>query len=125
MGATILLVDDDRLIRLLARKALEGIGCRVVEADTGEAGVALAAAESPSLILLDFHLPDFDAPAVAARLRALPNGATTPILLLSGAQDAAEIDAARAAGCDDHVPKPINARALAERVRAELARVPG
>jgi DNA-binding response OmpR family regulator len=119
----VLLVDDDRLIRLLARKALEAVGCRVVEAATAESGVSLAKADPPDLILLDFHLPDQDAPAVARELRAFPALATTRILLLSGSQEPDDIAAALAAGVDDHLAKPFTPGALAARVRLELDRL--
>lgn len=116
----VLLIDDDRLIRLLVRKALEGIGCRVVEAETGEGGVAAARAEAPDLILLDFHLPDQDAPDVARALRASPSLARTPILLLSASQDHDQVGLAVLAGVDGAIAKPVNGRVLAERVRFEL-----
>lgn len=121
--STVLLVDDDRLIRLLVRRALEAVGCRVVEADTGEAGLVAAQVERPALILLDFHLPDLDAPQIVRRLRASPALAAIPILLLSAAQDAEELAEAFAAGVNDAIAKPVDGRALADRIRVELGRV--
>jgi len=115
-GARVLLVEDNPINALLARKLLEREGCEVDHAATAEEAMLCAVANDYSLILMDRRLPKLDGMAAAARLRAV--GVASPIVALTA--DAFEEDrrACLAAGMDDFLTKPLDPGAL----RAILAR---
>jgi CheY-like chemotaxis protein len=115
-GARVLLVEDNPINALLARKLLEREGCEVDHAATAEEAMLSAVANDYSLILMDRRLPRLDGMAAAARLRAV--GVASPIVALTA--DAFEEDrrACLAAGMDDFLTKPLEPGAL----RAILAR---
>lgn len=73
-------------------------------------------APRPAFVLLDFRLPDMNAPAVLERLRAHPDLRTLPVFVLSGAAWAEDEDAARRAGATLFRQKPSRVRALREVV---------
>ena len=81
---TVMVVDDDRLQRMLARAALESLGHRVVECLDGASAVTQFSASRPDLVLLDVEMPGRDGYWVATQLRAAEPGGWTPILFLSG-----------------------------------------
>lgn len=80
---TVLLVDDDEDCRLMYAVALEHAGFRVVLAETGRAGIELAAERRPDIILMDLHLPDIDGEEAARVIRADPGCAGTPIVAIT------------------------------------------
>lgn len=80
----ILLVDDDRDTRDMYAWALETRGYRVVHAATAAAGITLAAAERPDVVVSDFTLQGDDGFVLAARVRDTAELADTPLILLSG-----------------------------------------
>ncbi len=79
---TVLTIEDDVATAGLIRDALEAVGYRVLHA-VGGAGIAVAYAERPDVILLDINMPDMDGPEVSRRLRADPATAHIPIVCLS------------------------------------------
>lgn len=115
----ILVVDDEPQIRRAVRRALEGDGHRVHEAESAEEALDLAAAERPALVVLDLGLPDRPGIEVCRRLRAQGAG---PILVLSARHDDAEKVALLDAGADDYVTKPFSTVELQARARALLRR---
>ena len=104
----VLLVEDDAVDRLACRRALAaqpGYVFEVVEADTARAGLQLAHAEAPDLILLDYHLPDMNGVEFLAELAADGGELPVPVMLLTGAQDIAiAVDAMRR-GARDYLIK--------------------
>jgi len=115
---TVMVVDDDRLQRLLARAALESLGHRVVECLDGEAAVQQFSASRPDLVLLDVEMPGRDGYWVAQQLRAAEPGGWTPILFLSGLQGDDDIWRGIEAGGDDYLTKPVTTRLLGAKLRA-------
>ncbi len=119
---TILVVEDEPDIRELVRYNLEEAGFRVVE--TGEAAAALreVARVRPALLVLDRMLPGGDGLEVCRVLRARPETATLPIVMLTA--KATEVDRVLGLefGADDYVTKPFSPRELVARVRAVLRR---
>ncbi|WP_084125272.1 response regulator [Demequina sp. NBRC 110054] len=112
MTRTILVVDDEPDLRAIARVALETIGgLRMIEAVDGDDALAAAGAETPDAILLDHLMPGDDGLTVAARLRALPSLARTPILMMSASPTPPVSD-----DVDGFVPKPFAPRTLAAQV---------
>ena len=114
--ALALVVDDDPTMRLMLESVLAKAGLRT--AAFGDAKSALAAFESlsPDLVLLDIGLPDIDGCALCGMLRDLPNGRHTPIMMLTGRDDAASVERSYRAGATDFIAKPINWEILIHRV---------
>ncbi len=112
---TILLVDDDPLIRLAAGHALGAAGHALLEAEDGDAAVALARDAHIDLMLLDVVLEREDGRDVAAAVRALPGHAETRFVFLTGRADA-ERDALLATGAAGVIAKPFDITTLAGEV---------
>ena len=106
-GASVLLVDDNAINRLVARSFMETVGAMVTEADSGAAALDLFAAGRFDLVLLDAHMPVMGGEETLHRLRRLPGGAA-PVVALTA--DAMQGDEARyrAMGMDGYVAKPIS-----------------
>jgi diguanylate cyclase (GGDEF)-like protein len=113
----ILLVDDDEMMRLLARTALEGAGFVVDEAQDGEAGLEIFRASEPDLVLLDVMMPGLDGFETCEALRLEPHGADVPVLMMTGLDDVDSIRRAYRAGATDFVTKPLNYVILQQRIR--------
>jgi two-component system KDP operon response regulator KdpE len=114
-----LVIDDEPQIRRVVRHALADDFDRVLEAASGTAGIDLAAAERPSLIVLDLGLPDMGGVEVCAEIRKWSDAA---ILVLSARHSDQEKVALLDAGADDYVTKPFSTIELKARVRALLRR---
>jgi two-component system KDP operon response regulator KdpE len=129
-SVTVLVIDDEPQIRRLLRNALTtneialdgdggSVSVRVLEAETGQKGVDLAAAESPALVILDLGLPDIDGLEVARDIRSW---SAMPIIVLSARHSDTEKATLLDAGADDYVTKPFSTVELMARVRAQLRR---
>ena len=114
--ATVLVADDDPVMRLLMLEMLEGVGLEGIEAADGQEAVALAHARAPDLILLDVEMPRMDGFAACRAIRDLPNGAMVPIVMVTGGDDLEAVTNAYEAGATDFVSKPINWPILGHRV---------
>lgn len=115
---TILIIDDEPLIRETAAELLATEGHRVVAASSGEDGLALARAERPDLILLDYHMPVMTGLEVIQRLKADAATRRIPVVALTSgtAEHAKELSRA---GCIGFIPKPFEPTEFL-RVVAEL-----
>ena len=80
----LLVIDDSLTIRRVLELALGGAGWRLEVAATGQAGITLARAAPPALILLDYVLPDLPGAEVCALLAADPRTANVPVVVMSG-----------------------------------------
>jgi len=119
MPRTVLIVDDDPHIRQLLAFALDKAGLSTIEAGDGEAGLALATAHAPDLVVLDINMPRMDGLEVCRRLRAQGD---TPILFLSSRDDEIDRVLGIELGADDYVVKPFSPREVVARVMAILRR---
>jgi two-component system, OmpR family, KDP operon response regulator KdpE len=121
-AASVLVVEDESQIRRFIRTALEGDGCTVHEAANAAAALALAAENSPELVILDLGLPDRDGVEVIRDLRAWSR---VPVIILSArAAEDGKIEALDA-GADDYLTKPFGVGELLARARALLRRARG
>jgi len=120
MGHNILYVEDNPDNMLLVQRALESRGYKLLQAEDGLAGVALAESEDVDLILLDINLPDIDGYEVARRIRSSAKSklAYTPIIAITANALKGDAEKALASGCDVYMSKPINIRELWARVEA-------
>mgnify|MGYP000029440537 FL=1 len=115
-GRTILLVEDDPLLRDAFRLLLEDAGYHVVEAGTAAEALAAAADARPALVVLDLGLPDRPGLEVARELRQSAATAHVPVVALTGRASAAERRACLEAGCTAHLAKPVDPRELLRRL---------
>lgn len=119
-GVTILVVDDDTPIRRLLRRAIEGCGWRMAEADSGQVAIGQVAFARPDAVVLELNLPDLDGVAVIRRIREWTR---VPILVLSNRADPEGMARVLDTGADDYLTKPFNADELLARLRAVLRRL--
>jgi DNA-binding response OmpR family regulator len=119
----VLIVDDEAAIRLICRVNLRDAGFEIAEAPDGEAGLSLARAQRPDLILLDIMLPGMDGWAVAEALAADPKTAEIPILFLSARLDEEDQLRGYEVGAVGYITKPFDPAELAGRVEGILARL--
>ncbi|HQC73243.1 MAG TPA: two-component system response regulator KdpE [Candidatus Competibacteraceae bacterium] len=112
---TVLLVEDEQAIRRFVRAALEGVGCRVHEADSLHRGLLEAGTRQPDLIILDLGLPDGDGVDFIRDLRAWSG---VPVLVLSARIEEYDKVEALDAGADDYLVKPFGVAELLARIRA-------
>ncbi|MBP2478394.1 DNA-binding response OmpR family regulator [Crossiella equi] len=116
---SILLIEDDALVRRGLELALARHGHRVRVAASGEDGLREFAAAAPELVVLDLMLPGMDGFAVCARIRA---AGTVPVIMLTARGDDFDVVGGLAAGADDYVVKPVRPAVLDARIRAVLRR---
>lgn len=115
-----LVVEDDPTSALLSRHVLEREGFVVDQATTGSAAIGLVLATDYDAIILDLGLPDLNGLEVMAAIRR--EGRSTPVLVLTGAQDKETTVRALDAGADDYLRKPPELEELSARVRAIVRR---
>lgn len=116
VSGTILVVDDDRSVRMALRKVLENEGYLVIEANDGFEAIKYCERQCPDIILLDAMMPSLDGFEACARIRALPNSGLVPILMVTALDDQASIEQTISCGATDYIPKPVNFRLLRKRV---------
>lgn len=112
MGLKVLIIDDDPSIRRVAAFALSRAGHEVSQAADGEQGVAMAAAESPDVILLDMRMPGVDGPEACRRLKADPKTSRIPVVFLSASTGPDEEKRCLALGAAGLLPKPFDPASL-------------
>jgi len=117
-GETLLLAieDEPQVVRFL-RASLASHGFRLIDAPTGQQGLAAASARVPELILLDLGLPDMDGVEVCRRLR---EWCAAPVIVLSARGQERDKIEALDAGADDYVTKPFGIGELLARIRVAL-----
>ncbi|GJM41201.1 MAG: transcriptional regulator [Ardenticatenaceae bacterium] len=118
----VLVIDDDRLIRRVVKKALSDLNYEVVETEDGLEALKRIKSIRPDAVIVDKMMPGIDGFEVTRRLRREPELAHIPILVLTGESDLQEKLAAFEAGADDYVCKPFAAAELAARLTVLLRR---
>ena len=119
-GHRILVVEDNPLNLKLVRDVLTASGYDVVEAQTGEEGVALAADCDPDLVLMDLQLPGIDGAETMRRLRDGPLADYVPVVAVTASAMAGDQANATRAGFDGYLEKPISVRGLVSEVQGFL-----
>jgi DNA-binding response OmpR family regulator len=118
-GASVLVVDDDELIRAVVRRLVEGAGGTVIDAPTAEEGLRALYGSHPDVVVLDIDLPGLDGWQALERIRLMTD---VPVLMLSGRVDELEKVRALQAGADDYVTKPFGGQELLARLHAHVRR---
>ncbi len=116
----LLIVDDDAVIRLLARSALDPLDLEVHEAENGAEAVALFQQQPFDIVLLDLQMPVMDGFTAARKIRSLSGGDKATLIMVTGLNDPDSIEKAYEVGATDFVTKPINWAILKQRLRFVL-----
>ncbi|MFV0313560.1 MAG: response regulator [Anaerotignum sp.] len=119
MDKKILIVDDEKNIVEIIAFNLAKEGYQILKAFDGAAGLELAIAENPDLILLDIMMPKMDGYEVCKKIREKKN---TPIIMLTARAEEVDKVLGLELGADDYVTKPFGVRELMARVKANLRR---
>lgn len=114
----ILLVEDNEMNRDMLSRRLARKGYEVVCAVDGAEGVAMAASESPDLILMDMSLPVMDGWEATRALKAAEATRAIPVIALTAHAMEGDEHKARDAGCDDYDTKPIELPRLLGKIEA-------
>lgn len=122
MGARILIADDDETIIRLLSRILSSEGYETLIARDGRAAFDMANREQPDLVILDVMMPELNGYQVCEALRAQPETAMLPVIMLSGLSDVQDKVSGLTSGADEYVTKPIDLRELAARVGGLLYR---
>ena len=112
----VLVADDDEDILQLLSFRLERAGYEIVQARSGDEALRLALELVPALAVLDVMMPGLNGYEVTRELRRNQATSTTPVILLTAKAQATDVARGLAAGADDYVTKPFDARDLADRV---------
>ena len=116
----ILLVEDNEMNRDMLSRRLSRNGFEVVVAIDGAQAVAMAAAESPDLILMDMSLPVMDGLEATRQVKAAAATRSIPIIALTANALVEDRERALAAGCDDFDTKPVELPRLLEKIKKQL-----
>ena len=115
MSKRILVVEDQKDDRQIIRDMLAGTDYEITEAEDGEHALAAVAKERPDLILMEIQLPSMDGYEAMRRIRTDPALSLIPIIAVTAYAPSGEVQKARAAGCNDFVPKPYSPHRLRRR----------
>jgi two-component system KDP operon response regulator KdpE len=119
-SGTVLIVDDERSIRLSLRTVLTNIGFEIVEAARGEEALALVRTAQFDAVLLDINMPGMDGVEVCKSIRKVSPRLPIIMLTVQGGEDR-KVDALDS-GADDYITKPFQLRELTARLRAAVRR---
>jgi DNA-binding response OmpR family regulator len=119
----VLVIDDERSIRILCRVNLAASGMDVIEAADGREGLELARKERPDLVLLDVMMPELDGWTVARELAADEKTREIPVVFLTARADPADRRLGQQLGGVGYVVKPFDPVSVAELVEDVLARI--
>jgi two-component system cell cycle response regulator DivK len=123
-GELILIVEDNEKNRKLVRDVLQFKGYRTIEAETAEAGLTLARAELPALILMDIQLPGMNGIDALAHLRADAATRHIPVVAVTASAMTHDRQKILAAGFDAYQSKPIDVKGFLALVSQILAAGP-
>ncbi|MEO5691890.1 MAG: response regulator [Usitatibacter sp.] len=120
--ARVLVIEDNLANLKLASLLLRNAGHEVLPATSAEAGLTLARAEHPDLILMDIQLPGMDGLAATAILKGDPATAAIPVIALTAMAMKSDEVASQVAGCDAFIAKPLRYQELYAAMDALLAK---
>lgn len=113
----VMVVDDDPAVRLLISASLDAHGFDAAEFSDGESAVSHFVEIQPDIVVMDVLMPGMNGFETCMKIRQMPEGRFTPILILTGLDDADSIGQAYDAGATDFETKPIKPLLLAKRLQ--------
>ena len=116
----ILVVDDDRTMRMMLNRAMKKEGYQVAQASDGIECLKSYKQIQPDMVLLDARMPEMDGFTCCQELQSLQGARNTPVLMITGLEDEESVDRAFECGATDYITKPIHWAVLRYRVRRML-----
>ena len=124
MPHTVMIVEDEEALALLLKYNLEKEGYNVIWEPKGSKAVASIEKNLPSVILLDWMLPEMSGVDVLRALRSKPDIKSIPVIMLTAKGEEEDKVKGLSAGADDYVTKPFSVPELMARVKTNLRRSP-
>lgn len=118
----VLSVEDNLMNKNLLRRYMKNTDVKLVEAETGKAGLKLAQQITPDLILLDYHLPDINGREVAKLLREMPHLRNVPIVAITADDTGLLRKQMLSEGFDEVLYKPVSTAILLQTMETLLRR---
>ncbi len=115
-SSIVLLIEDNPMNMELATDLLEAAGFQLLNAQTADAGIAMAVTHRPDIILMDIALPGMDGLEATRRLKQDERTARIPVVALTASAMLGDDNKALSAGCSGYIPKPIDTRRFATTV---------
>jgi PleD family two-component response regulator len=119
---TVLIVDDDQVLRAIIGTNLQLGGFDVLSAPDGPTALALLDDRLPDVVVLDVVMPLMDGYATLSRIRRHATASHVPVIVLTGGNDTAAPVKSLEAGADDFIAKPFSPQEMLARVRAKVRR---
>ena len=116
----ILIVDDDKNVRITIRRVLEKENMTCTEASSGQEALSLLECSNFNLVILDINMDDMDGFEVLSTMRR--SGINTPVIFLSGRSEDYDIILGLGLGADDYITKPFKPRVFSAMIKAALRR---
>lgn len=124
MKHIVMLVEDEEALALLLKYNLEKEGYDVIWEPRGSKALVEVEKNQPSVIILDWMLPEISGVEICKLIRSKPDIKTTPIIMLTAKGEEEDKIKGLSAGADDYVTKPFSIPELMARVKTQLRRVP-
>jgi class 3 adenylate cyclase len=121
-GGRVLVVDDDRVNRMLLTRSLEREGHRVRCAENGVEALELLHDDPCDVVLLDIVMPELDGVSVLEHVKGDPALQDVPVIMISGVDDTESVVRCIEIGADDYLPKPFDPVLLRARISAGLTK---
>ncbi len=116
MRVKILTVDDSKTVRIIVKKSFKAFDCDIVEAQNGVEGLAMAAKESPDIILLDITMPVMDGVEMITKLKSDPALKSIPVIMLTAEAGRENVMKIAKIGVRDYIVKPFKEEVLVDKV---------
>ena len=124
MSNRIMIIEDEEALVVLLKYNLENEGFEVLTESRGSKAVAEVEAHHPSVIILDWMLPEMSGVEICKLIRSKPDIKNIPIIMLTAKGEEEDKIKGLGAGADDYVTKPFSVPELVARVKAQLRRAP-
>jgi two-component system chemotaxis response regulator CheY len=105
---TCLIVDDSKVVRMVARRILEDLEFSISEAEDGKVALEACASAMPDVVLLDWNMPVMDGMQFLKKLRQSEGGATPKVVFCTTENDVGHIRDAIEAGANEYIMKPFD-----------------
>ncbi len=117
---TLLLVDDEKLVRMVAKRRLSKLGHRIVEAENGREALKILEEQTVDLVLSDWMMPELDGPSLCKAIKSHEQFKSIPFILMTALDQPSQIAEGLSRGADDFLPKSASDQEILARVNAGL-----